>query len=93
MKAQRQIGFRLKPKSELWIYLLGPDDDFYTAYDFYSDLMPVLFKRDKDTFFQDVLITKTNYNARKNCDSNAKDSYLGIRTLKDIINTVLIIYA
>ena len=83
MKAQRQIGFRLKPNSELWIYLLGPEDDFYSPYDFWSDPMPVLLKHDKDTIYQDVLIQKTNYTTRKQCVSRTEVSYLG--TLRSFV--------
>ena len=67
----------MKPKSELWIYLLGPEDEFYLSYDFWSDPMPELFKHDKDTIFQDVLIKKTNYKARKECVSRNEVSYIG----------------
>ena len=77
MKAQTQIGFRLEPKSDLWIYLAKPEDEFYLPYDFWSDPMPVIFKYDKDTIFQDVRIRKSNGTARKNCAPRAKVSYIG----------------
>ena len=77
VKAQKQLGFRLKANSELWIYLLGPEDDFYSPYDFWSDPSPAFFKHDKSTIYQDVLIRKTNYTARTGCVSTTEVSYSG----------------
>ena len=77
MKAQTQIGFRLKPNKDLWIYLLEQEDEFYLTYDFWSDPTPIIVKHDKETIFQDVLVTKSNYTASKNCTSRTDVSYIG----------------
>ena len=76
VQALEQIVFYLVPNSDLWIYVLRPEDVFFMHYDLWPRPMPFIFRHDRHTMTQDVLIKKElGFVKSKSC--NSESAYTG----------------
>ena len=72
VEALEQMVFYLVPNSDLWVYVLRPEDVFFMHYDFWPNPMPFIFRHDRHTRTQDVLIKKElGFEKSKSCNSES----------------------
>ena len=86
--AHHQILFNIEKRSEFWIYLVEPGDEFFLHYDFWPDPMPPVFKHSVDALYLDVSIKKeqATFQSGKYCRPKEQELYTGIITLIIVIS-------
>ena len=87
--AHHQILFNIEKRSEFWIYLVEPGDEFFLHYDFWPDPIPSVFKHSVDALYLDISIKKQQETFQsqsgKYCRPKEQELYTGTKNLIKII--------
>ena len=80
MEAQEQLVFYLAPNSDLWIYLIGPGDEFFLHYENWPDPFPFTFRHMGRIMTQDVVMKKhLSFDDSQHCETKVGEQpYIGM---------------